>query len=202
MVLMQERLTIKPRHRSTWASYFFWLPWQLKKGFRAEELTQQLRALAVLPEDPCSISSTHMSAHNQPLLQFQGIQRPLPAPEVLRHTSSTQTYTPWQKPVHIKYNKIFLSICFVFWDRVSPFFPGCPRAHCIDQAGLTFRDLLASASQVLRLKACTTAAPSRGDVVLKERFPLALAVRLGLQSVMVGKHDCGSLRQQPFTFHL
>ena len=34
--------------------------------------------------------------------------------------------------------------------------PGCPRTHSVDQAGLELRNLPASASQVLGLKACAT----------------------------------------------
>jgi hypothetical protein len=34
--------------------------------------------------------------------------------------------------------------------------PGCPGTHFVDQAGLKLRNLPASASQVLGLKACTT----------------------------------------------
>ena len=36
--------------------------------------------------------------------------------------------------------------------------PGCPGTHSIDQAGLKLRNLPASASQVLGLKACSTTA--------------------------------------------
>jgi hypothetical protein len=52
----------------------------------------------------------------------------------------------------------FVLFCFVlfFRYRVSLCSPGCPRAHSVDQAGLELRNLPASASQVLRLKACTT----------------------------------------------
>jgi hypothetical protein len=51
--------------------------------------------------------------------------------------------------------------CFVFFvclfrDRVSLCSPGCPGTHSIDQAGLELRNLPASASQVLGLKACAT----------------------------------------------
>jgi hypothetical protein len=35
---------------------------------------------------------------------------------------------------------------------------GCPGTHSVDQAGLKLKDPPASASQVLRLKACTTTA--------------------------------------------
>jgi hypothetical protein len=45
-----------------------------------------------------------------------------------------------------------------FWDRVSLCSPGCPGTHSVDQAGLELRNLPASASQVLGLKACATTA--------------------------------------------
>jgi hypothetical protein len=45
---------------------------------------------------------------------------------------------------------------FVFWDRVSLCSPGCPGTHSVDQAGLELRNLPASASRVLGLKAHTT----------------------------------------------
>ncbi|CAO2608825.1 hypothetical protein LEMLEM_LOCUS13963 [Lemmus lemmus] len=38
-----------------------------------EEMAQRLRALTALPEDPGSIPSTHMAAHNCLKIQFQGI---------------------------------------------------------------------------------------------------------------------------------
>jgi hypothetical protein len=41
---------------------------------------------------------------------------------------------------------------------VSMYSPGCPETHSVDQADLELRNLLASASQVLRLKVCTTTA--------------------------------------------
>jgi hypothetical protein len=54
---------------------------------------------------------------------------------------------------------------FIFWgvgvgvrDTVSPCSPGCPGTHFVDQAGLELRNLPASASQVLGLKACATTA--------------------------------------------
>jgi hypothetical protein len=42
------------------------------------------------------------------------------------------------------------------WDRVSLCSPGCPGTHFVDQAGLELKNLPASASQVLALKACAT----------------------------------------------
>jgi hypothetical protein len=46
----------------------------------------------------------------------------------------------------------------VFRHRVSLCSPGCPGTHSVDQAGLELSNLLASASQVLGLKAFTTTA--------------------------------------------
>jgi hypothetical protein len=45
---------------------------------------------------------------------------------------------------------------FVFQDRVSLYSPGCPGTHFVDQAGLELRNLPASASRELGLKACAT----------------------------------------------
>jgi hypothetical protein len=44
----------------------------------------------------------------------------------------------------------------VFRDRVSLCSPDCPGTYSVDQAGLELRNPPASASQVLRLKACAT----------------------------------------------
>jgi hypothetical protein len=52
----------------------------------------------------------------------------------------------------------WLVCLFVFQDRVSLCSPGCPRTHFVDQADLELRNLPASASQVLGLKAYTTTA--------------------------------------------
>jgi hypothetical protein len=51
-----------------------------------------------------------------------------------------------------------LVLVLVFPDRVSLCSPGCPGTHSVDQAGLELRNLPASASRVLGLKACTTTA--------------------------------------------
>jgi hypothetical protein len=49
--------------------------------------------------------------------------------------------------------------CFVlFCDTVSLYSPGCPGTQFVDQAGLELRNLPASASGVLGLKACATTA--------------------------------------------
>ena len=64
------------------------------------------------------------------------------------------------------YSSLFLLLCFClfvflfcfFQDRVSLCSPGYRRTHFVDLAGLDFRNLPASASQVLRLKVCATTA--------------------------------------------
>jgi hypothetical protein len=60
----------------------------------------------------------------------------------------------------------FLFFLMVFQDRVSLCSPGCPGAHSVDQAGLELRNLPASASRVLGLKACTTT-PSANSFIIK-----------------------------------
>jgi hypothetical protein len=54
----------------------------------------------------------------------------------------------------------YLVVCFCFlfcfWDRVSLYNPGCPGTHSVDLAVLKLRNLPASASGVLGLKACAT----------------------------------------------
>jgi hypothetical protein len=55
---------------------------------------------------------------------------------------------------------VVVVFCF-FQDRVSLCSPGCPGTHFVDQAGFKLRNLPASASQVLGLKACATTARLR-----------------------------------------
>jgi hypothetical protein len=50
----------------------------------------------------------------------------------------------------------FFFFVFAFRDRVSLCSLGCPGIHSVDQAGLELRNLPASASRVLGLKACAT----------------------------------------------
>jgi hypothetical protein len=54
------------------------------------------------------------------------------------------------------HHSLFIYLFLVLRDRVSLYSPGCPGTHFVDQAGLELRNLPASASQVLRLKACAT----------------------------------------------
>jgi hypothetical protein len=57
--------------------------------------------------------------------------------------------------IHSLIHSFFLSFFFLR-DRISLCSPGCPETHSVDQAGLELRNLPASASWVLGLKACTT----------------------------------------------
>jgi hypothetical protein len=59
---------------------------------------------------------------------------------------------------------------FVFRDRVSLYSSGCPGTHFVDQAGLELRNLPASASQVLGLKACATT-PGSNRTILQSLLP-------------------------------
>jgi hypothetical protein len=62
--------------------------------------------------------------------------------------------------------------CFLFFqDRVSLCSPGCPGTHSVDQAGLELRNLPASASQVLGLKACAIT-PSLETLFFKVEAPV------------------------------
>ena len=52
---------------------------------------------------------------------------------------------------------LFFVFCFLFFpDRVSLCNPCCPGTHSVDQAGIELRNVTASATQVLGLKACAT----------------------------------------------
>ena len=54
---------------------------------------------------------------------------------------------------------ICLFVClFVFETGFLCIALGCPRTHFVDQAGLELRNMPASASQVLGVKACATTA--------------------------------------------
>jgi hypothetical protein len=62
---------------------------------------------------------------------------------------------------HKKNWNLFQYFFFLVWfgffqDRVSLCSPGCPGTHSVDQAGLRLRNLPASASRVLGLKAWAT----------------------------------------------
>jgi hypothetical protein len=57
---------------------------------------------------------------------------------------------------------VCLFVCFCCSrDRVSLYSSGCPGTHFVDQADLKLRNLPASASRVLGLKACDTTPGSK-----------------------------------------
>jgi hypothetical protein len=74
------------------------------------------------------------------------------------HTHRTHTWThTYTHTTHTNNNKIIF--CFLFFrGRVSLCSSGYPGTHSADQAGLELRNLPASASRVLGLKACATTA--------------------------------------------
>jgi hypothetical protein len=51
---------------------------------------------------------------------------------------------------------LFCFVCFCFFETGFLCSPGCPGTHFVDQAGLELRNLPASASQMLELKACAS----------------------------------------------
>ena len=81
-------------------------------------------------------------------------------PRMLCMLASTPPTEPWpQNTLILLFSALFLFVfVFVFWDRVSQCSPACPGTHSVDQPGLELRNLPASASQVLGLKACATTA--------------------------------------------
>jgi hypothetical protein len=61
-----------------------------------------------------------------------------------------------QSTISIAARVNFFFFFLVFRDRVSLYSSGCPGTHFVNQAGLELRNLPASASGVLGLKACAT----------------------------------------------
>jgi hypothetical protein len=93
--------------------------------------------------------------------------------------------------VHVKDNMFilhchpsFVLFCFVLFCFETGFLcsPGCPGTHFVDQAGLKLRNPPASASQVLGLKAYTTAPGSTPVfiVCLEVALRWDLLLRLGV----------------------
>jgi hypothetical protein len=66
------------------------------------------------------------------------------------------------KKVFFVFLNFFLFLAFR--DRVSLCSPDCPGSHSVDQFGLELRNLPASASQVLGLKACATTARQKSGI--------------------------------------
>jgi hypothetical protein len=72
-----------------------------------------------------------------------------------RARAHTHTHTQRERERE-RESSFFFFFSFFFRDRVSLCSPGCPGTHFLDQAGLELRNLPASASQVLGLKACAS----------------------------------------------
>jgi hypothetical protein len=99
-----------------------------------------------------------------------------------------------------------LVFVFVFRDRVSLYIPGCPGTHFVNQAGLELRNLPASASRVLGLKACTTTPPPPGppsplkpSLLLKGIFFISDwwgRAQLIVSEITPGPVALGSIRKQ------
>jgi hypothetical protein len=64
-----------------------------------------------------------------------------------------------------------LFVCFLFFETGFLCSPDCPGTHFVDQAGLELRNLPASASRMLGLKACTT---TPGPLFFHDFKPLTL----------------------------
>jgi hypothetical protein len=73
-----------------------------------------------------------------------------------QNKTNKQIKTPRNRVSYLGFVLVGFVFVFVFRDRVSLCSPGCPRTHSVGQAGLQLRNLPASASQVLGLKACAT----------------------------------------------
>ena len=77
-------------------------------------------------------------------------------PEMLQFLASEELRQVGQLPLQSNLDLRQVNMFVVFRDRVSLCSPGCPGTHSVDQAGLELRNLAASASQMLGLKACPT----------------------------------------------
>jgi hypothetical protein len=94
--------------------------------------------------------------------------------DCLPRLDASKVIVPWDLSLPgreiclVEYNVLLLLLVvvvvlflFIFQDRVFLCSPGCLGTHSVDQAGLELRNLPASASQMLGLKACATAAQRR-----------------------------------------
>jgi hypothetical protein len=94
---------------------------------------------------------------------------------------------------------IWFGLGLVFPDRISLCSPGCLASHSVDQAGLELRNLPASASQVLGLKACTTTALNLPEFLL-HLATLRLGVELSIYNTMSEQREVQVWER--FRFHI
>jgi hypothetical protein len=71
-----------------------------------------------------------------------------------KHGSLSMEYFPG--PAAISCILFIYLFIYLFFETGFLYSPGCPGTHFVDQAGLELRNLPASTSRVLGLKACTT----------------------------------------------
>jgi hypothetical protein len=95
---------------------------------------------------------------------------------------------------------VLIFVCLVGWlvlvfqDRVSLCSSGCPGTYFVDQAGLELRNLPASASRVLGLKACTT---TPGLIFVLCLFACFLSQNLSLSWNSFKQDTEGDQRESP-----
>ena len=69
--------------------------------------------------------------------------------------SSHITHAAFEEEIFVLLRLVCLFV-LIFWNRVSLCSPGYPGTHSVDQVGFELRNLPASASHMLGLKACAT----------------------------------------------
>jgi hypothetical protein len=111
---------------------------------------------------PCSVGMRRLLKTSKPVLQLHTSSNNAIAPNPFQTVPPTGN----EKLNYMSPRGPFFFIFLVFRDRVSLCSPGCPGTHSVEQAGLELRNLPASASQVLELKACTTTALAVGTILI------------------------------------
>jgi hypothetical protein len=123
---------------------------------------QQWVGVLTTTSDILRIPGTHMVKEKNSSQGHQAMVAPSTVGCALSHWFLIEKIAYWLAygPVLWRHFLLFFCFCscFVFWDKVSLYSPGCPGTHSVDQAGLELRNPPASTSQAQGLKACTTTA--------------------------------------------